>query len=145
MIVDQLLKQGDVGDLVDRPEFDHFEISQLGEMTGFVEHVSDAAGHAGAEIPADGSEDDDHAIGHVFAPVVTHALDDGGGSGVANGEAFAGAAVGEEVAATGTVEAGIAEDAIVGRYEAGFVRRADDDFPAGHAFADVVIGFTGQA
>lgn len=145
VVVGQLLKQGDVGDIVYGPEFDHLEIGQLGETTGFVEYVSDAAGHTGAEIPADGSEDDDHAIGHVFAPVVTHALDDGGGSGVANGEAFAGAAVGEEVAATGSVEAGIAEDAVVGRHKAGFVGRADDDFPAGHAFADVVIGFTGEA
>jgi hypothetical protein len=47
------------------------------EVAGLVEHVGDAAGHAGREVAARGAEDDHAAAGHVLAAVVAHGLDDG--------------------------------------------------------------------
>ena len=62
-----------------------------GEVAGFIEHVGDAAAHAGGEVAAALAEHDDQAVGHVFAAVIAEAFDDGGGAGVAHGEALAGA------------------------------------------------------
>ena len=49
----------------------------LGEVAGFIEHVGDAAAHAGGEVAAGLAEHDDQAVGHVFAAVIAEAFDDG--------------------------------------------------------------------
>ena len=48
-----------------------------GEVAVLVEHVGDAAGHAGGEVAPGRAEHDDAAAGHVFAAVVADAFDDG--------------------------------------------------------------------
>ena len=47
------------------------------EAAVLVEHVGDAAAHAGGEVAAGPAEHDDAAAGHVLAAVVADALDDG--------------------------------------------------------------------
>ena len=64
-----------------------------------VEHVGDAAGHAGGEVAAGRAEDDDAPAGHVLAAVVADALDDRGGAGVADAEPLADLAAQEDLAA----------------------------------------------
>ena len=111
-----------------------------GEVALIVVDVGDAAAHAGGEVAAGGTEDDDEAVGHVFAAVVAHAFDDGGCAGVADGEALAGDAVEEDFAAGCAVEDDVAdEDAFLGQ-EAGGLGRIGDDAPAGEAFAEIVVG-----
>ncbi len=64
------------------------------EVAVLVEHVGDAAAHAGGEV-APGRAEHDHApAGHVLAAVVADALDDRAGAGVAHREALAGEARG---------------------------------------------------
>ncbi len=86
------------------------------------------------------AEDDDQAFGHVFAAVIAEAFDDGGGAGVADGEALAGHAVEEGFAAGGAVEDDVADQDILFGHEGGAARRVDDDAAAGEAFADVIVG-----
>ena len=57
---------------------------------GRVVEVGPAAGHPGAEVRADRSEDDDGPAGHVLAAVRPDALDDGLGARVADREAHPG-------------------------------------------------------
>ncbi len=64
-----------------------------GEVALIVVDVGDAAAHAGGEVAAGGTENDDEAVGHVFAAVVADAFNDRGCAGVADGEALAGDAV----------------------------------------------------
>jgi hypothetical protein len=63
------------------------------------------------------------------------------GAGVADGEAFACASVGVEVAACGSVEAGVADDHVAAGVEGGACRGFDDDFAAVDTFAYVVVAF----
>ena len=58
-----------------RLEIDHRRIAALGKFALEVEHVGDAARHAGREVSSCGSQNDDRAAGHVFAAVVADALD----------------------------------------------------------------------
>ena len=87
----------------------------------------------------------DGATGHVLAAVVAHALDDGGGAGVADAEALADLAAQEELAGRRAVADDVAgDDVLLGRERRGAVR-ADDDAAAGEALADVVVGVAVQA
>jgi hypothetical protein len=60
--------------------------------------------------------------------VVACTFDYCGGAGVADGKAFASASVGVEVAACGSVEAGVADDRVAAGVEGGACVRFDDDF-----------------
>ena len=59
-----------------RLELDHRHVAALGEIALLVEHIGDAARHAGREVAAGLADDDDDAAGHVFAAMVADALDD---------------------------------------------------------------------
>ena len=64
----------------DRFEFDHRHIAEGREGAVLIEHIGDAAGHAGRKITAGAAEHDHEPAGHIFAAVVAGALDDGGGA-----------------------------------------------------------------
>src|SRR5215831_19710147 len=76
-----------------------------------IEQEAFATRHAGAEVSAVRTEDDDGAARHVLARVVTDALDDSNGPRVADGEALARRAGNVELAARRSVEGGIAHEA----------------------------------
>ena len=130
--------RGDAGDV------DQLVVVAVDEITLEVEHVGQPAGEAGAEVQPGAAQHHHRAAGHVFAAVVTRALDDRGGAGIAHREAFAGAAGREQLAAGGAVQAGVAEDRRVLRSEQAADGWLQHDAPAGHALADVVIGFATQ-
>ena len=76
MLLDQRAQLGRV--LVgERFEADHAHVAALGEVAVLVEHVGDAAAHAGREVAPGRPEHDDAPAGHVLAAVVADALDDG--------------------------------------------------------------------
>jgi hypothetical protein len=68
-----------------------------------LQHVDQAARHAGTEVHACGTEDDDYTGRHVFTGVVADALDDREGAAIADGEAFAGAPGDIEFARSGAI------------------------------------------
>src|SRR5438309_5882888 len=76
--------------LVERLELDHALVAALLERAVVVEHVGDAAAHAGGEVATRAAEDHDQALGHVLAAVVADALDHRGDAAVAHAEALAG-------------------------------------------------------
>ena len=102
-----------------------------------------AAGHAGREVEAHRPEDRDDAAGHVFAAVGPAAFDDRRRPRVADGEALAGKAGGEQPARRRAVEHGVADEGVAVRI--GEVRRRfDDDDGPGEPLADVVVGLAGD-
>ena len=105
-----------------------------------IEHVGDATGHPGSEVTAGGPQDDDAAASHVFATVVADAFHDGSDAGIADAEALASAAVDVDLAGRGTIHGDVADDDVVLSFEAGVRRRVDDEFAAGEALAEVVVG-----
>src|SRR5262249_29739419 len=99
-----------------------------------------AARHAGGEVVADIAEDHSDATCHVFDAVRAAAFDDGVSPRVANSEALAGLARGEESAARCAIENGVADDDVVLALEWARYHRAHDNRRAGEAFAHVVVG-----
>src|SRR5215472_6691364 len=114
-----------------RLELDHREIAELVEVAALVEHIGDAAGHAGREIAPGLAEHDHDAAGHVFAAMIARALDDGDRTGVAHGEALAGDAAEIAFALDRAVHHGVADDDALLRHDAAVLRRLDDDLAAG--------------
>ena len=114
-----------------------FEIEDVFHFVA--QDVGKAAGHAGTEIEADGTEDCGDAAGHVFATVLADAFDDGSGAAVANGKPFADLSRNEELARCGAVENCVACEDVAAL--AGVVAGANGDGAAGEAFADVSICF----
>ena len=104
-----------------------------------VEHVGDAAAHAGGEVAAGPAEHDDASAGHVLAAVIADAFDDGERAAVADGEAFAGDAAEVRLAAGRAVERDVADEDVVLGDEARLLRRIDDDLAARQPLADVVV------
>ena len=131
------------GQVFDAQAFDQFGVDAAFEAAVHIEHVGEATGHAGAEVDAGFAEYGDHAAGHVFAAVVTDAFHYRAGTGIAHGEAFAGAAGCEQLAAGGAIQAGVAGDGGVFGFEGDAVVRFDHNTAARHAFADVVVGVAG--
>src|SRR5262249_23492868 len=80
------------------------------------------------------------ASGHVFAPVVTHGLDDRVDAGVADGEAFARHAADEHFAARSPVKSHVANDNVLLRHKGGAGRRIQNDFSARQSLAEVIVG-----
>ena len=93
-------------------------------------HVGDAAGHAGAEVAARRSEHHDPPAGHVLTAVVAHALDDGGGAGVAYAEALPDEAADIQLAAGGAVGDHVAGDHVLLGGERRVAVGMDDDAAA---------------
>src|SRR5437016_793344 len=91
-------------------EVDLFEIdtgavaARLAELTGFIQHVSDPARHAGGEVLAGICQADDQAPSHIFAAVIAQAFDDSRCPGIAYRESLTGAAVKECLARGCSVE-----------------------------------------
>lgn len=76
--------------------------------------------------------------------MIASALDNSVGAGVTHSEALARSACGKQLAASGTVQAGVADDGAVLGFERAAGWRHDGDLATGHAFADVVVGIALQ-
>src|SRR5580692_2502474 len=113
-ISEMLFNHGpDLGDLGGRLEFfdaHHLRVDAGGKIAAFVEHVGDAARHAGRKIAAGRAEHDDASAGHVFATVITHGLDHGVDAAVADREALTRHAAEVGFAASGAVEGHVADN-----------------------------------
>ena len=131
----------------------HGQITPNIEITPLIQHIGNAAAHAGGEVAPGGAENDDDPAGHVFTAVVADTLDDGDGAGVADGEALAGDAPEVALPTRGAGEDGVADDApcaymlhevitdIVFGDDGALGRRRDDDLAVGEALVHVVVGF----
>ena len=104
-----------------------------------VEHIGDAARHAGGEVAAGAAEHHHHAAGHVFAAVVAAAFHHRDGAGVAHREALAGDAV--EIASPAIAPySTVLPTMMFSGTIAGSRRRAHHDAAAGQPLADIVVG-----
>ena len=130
----------------ERIEIDHLRIAAVfNEVTRFVEYVGDASAHTGSKIAAGRAEDDHASAGHVFTTVVADAFHDGMYTAVADAESFAGPAADVGFAFDRAVECDVADQNVVFRDEGGVFRRPDDEFCAGEAFTEVVVGIADDA
>ena len=110
MTPDQSLDFGDLVGVFQRLQIDHLQVAAAGKVAGLVQHVGDAARHAGREVAPRRAQHDDAAAGHVFAAVVAHALDHRVHAAVAHAEALAGHAADVGLAAGGAIEGHVADD-----------------------------------
>ena len=120
-------------------ELDHFPVHQGREGAVEIEHVGDAAAHAGREIATRLAQDHGPAAGHVLAAMIADSLDDRRGAAVADAEPLARDAAQIKLAAGCAVEHDVAGDDVVLGHEGAFARRIDDDLAAGEALAAVVV------
>ena len=114
-------------------------IAARGKVAVLVKDEGHAAGHACGEVAPGAPENDHQPVGHIFAAVVAHALDDRGSAGVAHGESFAGHAAEVGFAAGGAVEADVAEEDIFLGDELRFARVIQNQPAAGKTLADVIV------
>ena len=78
-----------------------------------VEHVGDAAAHAGREVAPGPAEHDHASAGHVLAAVIADALDHDRRAAVAHAEALARHAADVAFAARRAVERDVADDDVL--------------------------------
>ena len=119
------------------------------EVVVLVQHVGDAAGHAGRKIFACGAQDHHPAAGHILAAVVPHALHHGDGAGVADAEPLAGAAVDKRLAGGGAVQGHVAHDDVFAGVKGAALGRVQHQPAAGEALAQPIVAvalqFQGQS
>ncbi len=138
----QLLQRARIGG--QRFELHHVLVQPAFEIALLVEHVGDAARHAGREIAPRRAEHDDDAAGHIFAAVIAGAFDDRIGAGVPDGEALARDAAEIAFARDGAIEHRIADDDAFFRRDAGFRIGPHDQLAARKTLADIVVAFADQ-
>lgn len=105
MLADQLLQGGNIVLMLHGFEADRLFVHPLVEVPVLIQHIGDAAGHAGCKVLAGLAQHDDGAAGHVLAAMVADALHNGRCAGVADAEALTGHAGDEGLAAGGTIQA----------------------------------------
>mmetsp|Transcript_19801 Transcript_19801/g.45547 ORF Transcript_19801/g.45547 Transcript_19801/m.45547 type:complete len:577 (-) Transcript_19801:2090-3820(-) len=121
----------------------NFGVHALGDVPLLLlEEVGDASRHAGTDVAASGAEHHHHATRHVLERVVAAPLHHRLAPRVADAEALAGAPRRKEVAAGGAIEGGVADNGLGRGVKLGLLGGADDDLPAMHALADVVVNLT---
>ena len=128
----------------DRLEIDHGEVAAPLEIALLIQHIGDAARHAGGEIASRRPDHHHHAAGHIFAAMVAGAFDHGDGAGIAHGKALAGDAAEIAFARDGAVQHRIADDDRLLRHDGRVRRRADDDAAARQALADIVVALADE-
>src|SRR5581483_100171 len=133
-LIDHLFRQH-------RLELYHREIAQIREVAGLVQHIGDAARHAGREVAPRFAEHHHDAAGHVFAAMIARALDHRDRAGIADRKALAGNATEIAFAFDRAVQHGVADDDGLLRHDAAIARRLDDDLAPGQALADIVVAF----
>src|SRR5206468_6315323 len=121
-------------------EVHHAEIAAALEGAGLVEHVGEAAGHAGREVPARLADDDHAPARHVLAAVVPGSLDHRQSAAVAHREALARHAAEVGLAAGGAVEHHVADEDVLLGHEGRLAGRVDDDLAAREPLGDVIVG-----
>src|ERR1700744_3920125 len=109
--LDHVLEFGDVV-LSYGVEVYHFPVTEFGELAFDVVDIGDAAAHAGGEVAAGVTQDDDSSSCHVFTAVVTYSFDAGFHPGVPDAETFAGFAADKRFTRSGAVEGYVADDAV---------------------------------
>lgn len=123
----------------DREHQERVRAGTLGDLAGGVVLVQEPAGHAVAEALAERAEVEHGAAGHVLAPEVAEALDDGGRTGVADGEPVTGLALDEGATTGGPEQREVADQHVAALLGAAATGGADDDPSAALALADAVV------
>src|SRR5690606_20721210 len=73
-----------------RLALDNDQVAAPGEISLLVEHIGNAARHAGSEIAPGAAEHDNDAAGHVFAAMIADAFDNCDRTRIPHGKALAG-------------------------------------------------------
>ena len=123
---------------------DQFFVQTLVKVVVLVKDIRHAARHARGKVFTGSAEDDDLAARHVFAAVLTDALDDCRRAGIAYAEALAGNAVDERLAACRAVKGDVADDDVFLRLEAAALGRIDGQLAAGKSLAELVVAVAAQ-
>ena len=97
----------------ERLEIDHLAIAPAREVAVGVEHIGDAAAHAGREVAPGPPEHDHPPAGHVLAAVIADTFDHDRRAAVADAETLAGHAADVALAAGRAVERDVADDDVV--------------------------------
>ena len=77
MLTDQIFQQRHIVLVLHRLQADHVLVDPLVEVPVLVQHIGDAAGHAGCKVFAGLAQDHHGAAGHILTAVVAHALHNG--------------------------------------------------------------------
>ena len=112
-------------------EIHHVRVAAFGQVARFIQHVCDTARHAGRKIQTGLAEYDDAAASHVFATVITDALDDGERAAVADTKALGRTATEECGAACRAVQIHVTDDQVILCNEGAVLRRINDQPSAG--------------
>ena len=144
MITDHLPKTATVALLTKLLHVDELLVEAQIEVVVFIEDVRDAPAHAGSDVLAGRSQDDDTAPGHIFQGMIATAFHDCDRTGVAHRKALPGNAVDIGAAAGGAIERDIADDDVLFRRICRSCRRCHAQLAAGETFAKIIIGIALQ-
>ena len=129
-----------VAGVIDEVYLHHVHVAEIVEVVVLVPHVCHAARHAGGEVAARLAEHHHASACHVLAAVVARSLYHGRGTGVAHAETLAHLAVDVQLAAGGSVQAGVARYDVVLGGEIGAYGRQYRHASAREALGEVVVG-----
>ena len=110
----------------------------------WIEHIGNAARHAGGEIAASFADNHDLATGHVFTAVITDAFYHCARAAVSHTKTLTTHAPKIRLTRSRAVQRDIADQNIFFRHKGRGARRKDDEFAAGQALADIIVGVTFQ-
>ena len=116
--------------IVERTQPNHFQIAIGFQLALLIQHIGNAARHAGREVASRGTQDDHPATRHVLASVIAHPLHHRVRAAVAHAETLAHQAANVGLAAGGAIERDIAGDHVLPGRKAGIERRAQNELSA---------------
>src|SRR6056297_1502 len=121
-------------------DLDQFVVVLVHKGVIDIHHVGKATGHTSTEIVPGSTENGHQTAGHVLAAVIASAFHNRMGTGITNCETLARGSCRKELAASRTIQAGVADNGGFLALEDTAPGRLDHQLAAGHAFTDVVVG-----
>ena len=138
VVFDQAAQFGDLLRVSHFAELDHLLIDFGDESVCHVEDVRNTSTHPSRKITTCDAQDDNSAACHVLTPVITTALDDGMGPGIAHSESLGGNTANECLARRSAIKTNVSDDVLVG-FEGGLLWMINNQPTTRQSFANIVV------
>jgi hypothetical protein len=142
VVLDQATHESDLMRVLDAAELNHLLVDLALEVLVDVENVSNTSRHTSGEIATSAAKAENTTTCHVLATVVTHTLNNGSDTGVADSETLGSHTAEEAGTSSSAVETDVTDDHVLLGLEDGGTRWVDDQATTGQTLSNVVVAVT---
>ncbi|CAG1970743.1 unnamed protein product [Fusarium graminearum] len=142
VILNETANESNLSRVLKTAGLNHLTVELGVEIAVYIQDVGNTTRHTSCKVATSRSKNNDATTSHVLTTVVTDTLDNGGGTGVSDGETFSSNTTEEASTSSSTVQTSVTNENVLLRLEDSRAGRVDDQSTTRQALADVIVGIT---